>query len=150
MSARNADPGSNTSFLNIRFGSWDGSSFTADKTVSAAAFALTNIYGNKSGTVVFRDAADATITGAEFDYQGASNSDSAGNHKDFYFGWDSDGESTSAIGSIRISFVDADQEFSSGFDDMAFTVVPEPSSLGIVALSGVLALLRRRPRFGRK
>jgi len=146
LSTRNADPGSNTSVMTITFGTWDGSSFTGDQTVSAAAFALTGVYGNKTGAVTFRDASDVALESA-FNYSGASGVDGEpgdGDHREIYFGWDADAESTSSIGSIEITFVDGGAEFSSGFDDLAFTAVPEPSAAALIGLAGLALILRRR------
>jgi hypothetical protein len=146
LALRNADPGSNTSVMTITFGTWDGSSFTGDQTVSAAAFALTHFYTNKSGVVTFRDASDVALSlGSTIAYAGENAVDGSGDHRDIYFGWDADAESTSSIGSIEITFVDGGAEFSSGFDDLAFTTaVPEPSSTALIGLGGLALILRRR------
>ena len=140
---RNADPGSNSSTLTISFGTWNGSTFTNNQTVNAAAFILTNIYGNKSGVVTFRDAGGTALTGATFNYTGVFNTDGTGNHVDLYFGWDSDAQSTAKIGSVSITFVDSGAEFNSGFDDLAFTAIPEPGGAVLCFMAG-LSLLRRR------
>ncbi len=144
MQQRNNDNG--TSTLTISFGTWDGSvsTFTNNHTVLAAGFTLTHIYTNKSGTVTFRDSDGFALTGASFNYVGLSNEDVSGNHRDIYFGWDSEAELTSVIGSITITFVDSAGAFLSGFDDLAFTtVIPEPS-VALLGGLGLLALLRRR------
>jgi hypothetical protein len=146
MQQRNNDPGSNSSTLTISFGTWDGLAFTNNHTVLAAGFTLTHVYSNKSGVVTFRDTSGTALTGGVFNYIGESNTDgsSPGNHRDIYFGWDSEAELTSAIGSITITFVDSAGAFLSGFDDLAFTtVIPEPS-VALLGGLGLLALLRRR------
>lgn len=151
----NNTTGSNvTTTLTIRFGTWDGTNFTANRTVDAAAFALTHAINSKTGSVTFRDALGAAITGASFNYTGVTDFDDAnpnldgnqaGNHKDFYFGWDSDSQTTSAIGSIVITHTTTTSGTSSiGFDDLAFTIVPEPGSLALLALGGLLVGSRRR------
>jgi len=81
-----------------------------------------------------------------FSYVGQGNTDGTGDHRDIYFGWDSVAESSSAIGSISITFVDSGNPFNSGFDDLAFTVIPEPSTVVLlgVALAALGLPMRRR------
>lgn len=120
---RNAPPGNNQSVLTIRFGTWAGDKFTADKTVRAAAFTLTNIYKKKTGHVTFLDAAGNEI-GRALRFDSEDSLDGYGNHLDLYFGWDADAENTNAIAAIRIMFDDSETAYSSGFDDLAFTIAP--------------------------
>ncbi len=135
--------------LTITFGTFNGT-FAADRTSAAAAFTLVDVSQVNTGTVTFRDAAGAALTGATFNYTGVGSFDETGNHKDFYFGWDSVAQSTAAIGSIVITKT-ATGTFDPkggtvGIDDFAFTVVPEPSSfaLAVAGLCGLLARRRRR------
>lgn len=141
LNQRNSATG--TSTLTISFGTWDGSAFTTDQTVGAAGFTLTNVYTGKNGTVIFRDAlGNALNTGLNaISYTGLNDVDGTGNHRDFYIGWDSDAQSTAAIGSISITFTGT--AFNSGLDDFAFTTIPEPASALLGGL-GMLVLLRRR------
>lgn len=112
-----------TSTLTISFGTWDGSAFTDNHTVKAAAFALTHLQTSKSVTVTFRDSTGKALPKATFEYSGLTDADgdSKGNHGDIYFGWDSPAQSTAEIGSITVEFTDGGIPEASGFDDLAFT-----------------------------
>ena len=123
-----------TSTLTISFGTWNGSTFTADQTVLAAGFTLAQLATAKSGTVTFRDSAGIALSGASFPYSGSGNLDIPGNHKDMYFGWDSTAESSSRIGSITITLGDTGLS-TSGLDDFAFTVAPGDSSLALTGFT---------------
>lgn len=142
MSQRNSATG--TSTLTISFGTWDGSAFSANQTVGAAAFTFNNVYTTKTGSVLFKDAGGTSLN-TSFAYTGANDTDSSGNHKDFYFGWDATAETTSQIASIEITFTDSGGPFTSFIDDVAFTTIPEPSAALLGSL-GILGLLLRRRR----
>ena len=127
LAQRNSAAG--TSTLTISFGKWDGNAFIGNRSVEATGFTLSQVYSNKSGVVTFCDSAGAAIPGATFPYSGESDTDSTGNHKDFYFGWDSTAQATDSIGSITITFTDSGAPYTSGLDDFAFTMgAPQSSS----------------------
>jgi len=112
--------------------------------VDAAGFVITHVFDPRTISVDFLDASGTTITGASFSLVGVSSFDAGSNHKDFYVGWDSVAEGSAAIGGIRIVIDTSD--FNSGFDDLAFTVIPEPSYFALAALALVPVLLFRRRR----
>lgn len=148
---RNDGAGSYT--VLIEFGSFDGTNFTADQTVDAAGFTLAGLFSGtnnlRSGTVAFKDATGNTITGTPFAWEGLSNQDGSGDHRDIYFGWDADAEGTDPINSIELVINDQRTSgASSGFDDLAFTpgtVIPEPGSLALLG-AGVALLIGHRRR----
>jgi hypothetical protein len=135
----------NSSPYLIDFGSYDSATETfdtADGSVRAAGFGLT---GFRSGaadpvanpavaTVVFFGADDVTV----LDTQTVSNPDDGFGFNP-YFAFDAE---TNTIGAISITL--SNQLNNAGFDDLAFTVVPEPTAVASVGLLGLLGLRRRR------
>jgi hypothetical protein len=112
--------------LTITFGTWNGSTFTGDRTVEAAALTLVDVYANRHGSVTFRDADGVPLASAALVYNGYDNWDAVGNHLDILFAWDSTYQHTAPISSITITSEESYQPFTSALDDVAFTIAVLP------------------------
>lgn len=142
--------------LTISFGTWNGSSFAADRTVDAAGFLLTQVIDDarRRFDVTFKDSGGLTI--ASFANLGGNTTStlddsipagSGTTWPDFYIGWDATAESTNQIAEIVIALKDgasSGNTASSGFAELAFTTIPEPSSALLGGLGMLLLLHRRR------
>lgn len=127
--------------LTITFGTYDvgASTFTANRTVDATCLTLNNFKAKTAApavsavvTVEFYDAAGSLIGSQSITSTNGLNDQTA------YFGTDLDG-----IGSMKIT-LSTPNSSRAWIDDVGFTVVPEPATMSLLALGGVLALRRRR------
>ncbi len=110
----------------LEFGTWDGTQFTPNRVVEAAAFVLTDLSSVVTASAVFRDASNAVIfdTGA---ISGQSSTDGAGNHLDAFVGYHAKNAGKNSIRSITITRQVGTTTFippggTSGLDDLAFVV----------------------------
>lgn len=138
--------GSNGQTITIEFGTWNGSSFTADQAVQSAGLTFLNFGGAydtaSDQTIVYRDASLSTLSTQVF--AGVSGDTTTTGGSDFFSGYISGSQN---IASIQIAITRSSGDSDIAIDDLAF-VVPEPSTYAI--FTGLLALgavmLRRRLR----
>ncbi|MBI1337355.1 MAG: PEP-CTERM sorting domain-containing protein [Phycisphaera sp.] len=144
--------GSVTPVLTISFGTWNGSTFTADQTVDAAGFVLTQVLNSsiRHFDVTFKDSGGNTITqflnlagDATATTGTGADTSTDGSWPEIYVGWDATAQNTNKIAQIVIAVSDGSAS-SSGFDDLAFTTIPEPASLALMGFGGLLLLPRRK------
>lgn len=129
-----------TNFIqfDIDFGSWDGSTFDGTvNSVSAAGFTIPQFStsnANNDITVKFFDASN-TLLSTQF----ADGTSIAG--QNWYFGH----QSTSAnISRIEVVVGFSNSAHVAYFDDLGFTAIPEPASMALLALGGLMMLPWRR------
>lgn len=128
--------------LLIEFGTLEASVFTANGMVDAAGFTVGNARDGQTYVVQFRDTLGGLLS--EQTLLGAADSTGTGNNNGIegYFGFGSDGLPATAIGSILITRTNGGN-IGATIDDLAFAVIPEPSSA--LLLMGGLASLCGRP-----
>lgn len=128
--------------MTITFGSYDAGVFTSAIGVSAAGFTLSNNADAYAFSIVFRSTLGAALQTVSFN--GDTDADAGGNHLDVFVGYQAD--SGSLIGSVEITRTGS--SFNTGFDDLGFSTIPEPSTyaalLGLAGLS--FAAYRRHTR----
>jgi hypothetical protein len=130
----------------IEFGDYTGSTFTPNlNAVEAAGFVISNATSGQSYTVDFRNTSGSSLSQQTF---------APVNGNNIYFGYQAVGATSVANDGIaRIDILIDNSGTSSafiGFDDLGFSpaVIPEPSTLALLGLSGVALYVagRRRKR----
>lgn len=132
----NNSGGSRTINLTIDFGNYTGTFDGSVNAVGAAGFALTNLSDINGATVRFYDASETVIS-----TQTVTNT-----VDNVFFGYDN--SANSGISKILVSASFDGGSSSIGFDDLGYTIVPEPSTyaLGLGLAMGALTFMRRSRR----
>ncbi len=130
----------------FEFGEFDGTTFTSGKVVDAVGFVIGNIRATQGPTftVTFRDSLGQTLGSPQVLTGGteATTGTAGGDGIEGFFSFDSDGTIANGIASILVNR-NGGGNIATSIDDFGFTSVitsdiPEPASLALMGLGGLL------------